>query len=188
MPGFDPEVPPSHPGKGCRVVHQRRYGDATCSPPTPPTFEGRSGPDPCWVLNRGFFDDGATPFGHPDEQDEPKGDRQRSDFQPARPHRQGSARVVPLLTEKNAMASLRLTVPPRQTVKPVATTAAYLGKGASNQVDSDRITRRRMRGRGYLTLFESAGRLPAAHEVGGICPARSNRSCASLSLRSGPTL
>lgn len=96
--------------------------------------------------------------------------------------------LYPLLTEKNAMASLRLTVPPRQTVKPVATTAAYLGKGASNQVDSDRITRKRMRRRGYLTLFESVGRLPAAHEVGGICTTRSNRSCASLSLRSGPTL
>lgn len=61
-------------------------------------------------------------------------------------------------------------------------------EGSSNQVDSDRITRKRMRGRGYLTLFESAGRLPAAHEVGGICTTRSNRSCASLSLRSGPTL
>lgn len=31
MPGFDSEILPSHPGKGCRAVHRNRYENAGCS-------------------------------------------------------------------------------------------------------------------------------------------------------------
>ncbi len=198
MPGFDPVIPPSHPGTDCLAVHRRQSGNdsrsfppihfhaATCQTAISNTCRHedrllRASPILSTSTNADTGGPGESEVGSILDPN----DREIKERQAMHHGIADHPLVHPLFP---SLDSHTLSPRPRarrgQRIRMLPVDRAEKEGGREGRQQS----RMWLKGSGYLDLSASAGRFPPAHATEGIGATRSNRSCASLSFKSWPTL